>query len=62
MNEQSETKRIRTIAINIRLDDEPMSVMSLRLLKAAASLHEIDGKEDFWSEGPPVVQLGSLEA
>ncbi|BBC72650.1 hypothetical protein AEB_P1782 [Altererythrobacter sp. B11] len=62
MNEQSETKRIRTIAINIRLDDEPMSVMSLRLLKAAASLHEIDGEVDFWSEGPPVVQLGSLEA
>ncbi len=52
---------LHTIAINVRLAEEPVAAMSLRLLNAAANLGPVPNEPTYWPDGPPVVQLGSLE-
>lgn len=53
-------QRLRTLAINIRWADEPLSAMSLRLAKAASDPRSFRQDEELWPDGPPNVQLGSL--
>lgn len=57
----NDAQRLRTLAINIRWADEPLSAMSLRLAKAASDPRSFRQGEELWPDGPPNVQLGSLE-